>query len=246
MKQPKIMDTKPKISLIIPAYNEEKYLGSCLEHALKNGGSDFFEIIVIDNASTDQTATIASNYPQVRVVREDWKGLTRARERGLKEARGEILAYLDADTHLPPGWTKTAIKEFNQNPKLVALSGPYTYYDFPRTQQIWIKLYWFAATVMYWFTGYMLVGGNFLIKKEVLEKMSGFNTKIEFYGEDTDLARRASKYGKVKFNLKLIMPTSARRLKGQGTLKTAYFYFINFISQVVLHRSTTKDYADLR
>ncbi|MDO8183800.1 MAG: glycosyltransferase family A protein [bacterium] len=238
--------SKPIISLIIPAYNEEKYLGACLESALKNGADNFEEIIVVDNASTDNTTQIAQNYLGVKVVKEEKKGLTKARERGFKEARGEILAYIDADTKMPPGWINLAVKEFAVNPNLAALSGPYVYYDSSSRQKLLVRLYWYAALPLYWLTGYMIVGGNFLIRKSVLAQMGGFNTTIEFYGEDTDIARRASRFGQVKFNLKLVMPTSARRLKGQGTLKTAWIYLINFLSQVILHKSATKKYADPR
>jgi glycosyltransferase involved in cell wall biosynthesis len=60
----------PTISLIIPAYNEEKYISTCLDYAIKNSNGKLLEIIVVDNASTDNTKKIASNYPNVRVVYE--------------------------------------------------------------------------------------------------------------------------------------------------------------------------------
>ena len=240
------MNNNQTISLIIPAYNEEKYLGACLEATIKNSGGDFLEIIVVDNASTDNTAAIAGSYPNVKVVREERKGLTKARQAGFKASQGEILAYIDADTQMPPNWSKLAKQEFEQNPKLAALSGPYIYYDSTTLQKLLVKLYWYTALPLYWLTGYMIVGGNFLISRKALEQMGGFNTAIEFYGEDTDIARRASKFGRVKFNLKLVMPTSARRLKGQGFLKTALIYATNFFSQALLHRSSTQKYTDLR
>lgn len=114
-----------KISLIIPAYNEEKYVGACLEHAIKNSGGKFFEIIVIDNASTDRTRETAEKFPGVRVVREEKKGITRARQRGFMEAQGDILAFIDADTHMPSGWCEMVLKEFTDNPHFACLSGPY-------------------------------------------------------------------------------------------------------------------------
>src|SRR5689334_22582165 len=105
--------SKLKISLIICAYNEEKYLGDCLDSAIKNSNGNFFEIIVVDNASTDNTKLIAEKRPGVRVVKEERKGLTRARQRGYEEAKGDILAYLDADTKMPKGWVERVIKEFD-------------------------------------------------------------------------------------------------------------------------------------
>jgi glycosyltransferase involved in cell wall biosynthesis len=237
----------PKVSLVICAYNEEKYIGECLDHAIKSSGGKFFEILVIDNASTDHTKELAEKRPDVRVVREENKGLTRARQRGFMEARGDILAYIDSDTHMPKKWLETVISEFKQNPKLTVLSGPYIYYDIPKWQQFLVKLYWYVlAMPIYWIVGYMTVGGNFAIKKETLEKMNGFDTTIEFYGEDTNIARRAHQFGKVKFKPSFVMYTSGRRLTGQGIFSTATAYMLNYISEAFFHKSVTKEYKDIR
>jgi len=244
--------TKAKISLIIPAYNEEKYIGSCLEYAIKHsrdtfGCSRFHEIIVVNNASSDNTDAIASSFKGVKVVREPKKGLTRARQRGFEDATGDILAYIDADTRMPDYWFDVVEKEFSKNPNLAALSGPYYYYDLPTHHKIGVKLYWWILGMpSYFITRYMMIGGNFVIRKNILERMSGFDTSIAFYGEDTDIARRAKEHGKVKFTLKLCMPTSGRRLKGQGTLSTARIYVFNFISEVLFKKPYTKDYTDIR
>jgi GT2 family glycosyltransferase len=84
------------------------------------------------------------------------------------------------------------------------------------------------------------------MRKTVLEKMGGFDTRISFYGEDTDTARRASKFGKVKFNHKFFIHTSGRRFAGQGLAKTAWLYIINFLSNVAFGKAATKEYVDYR
>jgi len=237
-----------KISLIIPAYNEEKYIGMCLEYAIKNAGDKLLEIIVINNASSDRTQEIAEKYKDVRVVLEEKKGLTRARQCGFKEARGDVLAYIDADTQMPSDWFDVLITEFKNNPNLACLSGPYVYYDVPSWQSFFIKfLYWYIlAMPMYWIIGYMAVGGNFAIRKDVLVKMNGFDTTIEFYGEDTDIARRAHEFGKVKFKPGFLMYTSGRRLAGQGLFKTGVLYVVNFFSEIFRHKPASGDYKDIR
>ncbi len=236
----------PKVSLVIPAYNEEKYLGACLDHSIKNSAGDFFEIIVVDNASTDRTSEIAESYPGVRVVWEPRKGLTRARQRGFLEASGDIIAYVDADTKMPAGWYDKVINEFQNDPGLGCLSGPYIYFDLPRWQQLILKLYWYSTLPMYFILGYLVVGGNFAIRKDVLEKMRGFDTSIEFYGEDTNIARRAQKFGKVKFSLAFAINSSGRRLSQQGLPTMAGLYVFNFFSEVLTHRPFTKKYIDVR
>jgi len=236
-----------KISLVIPAYNEEKYLGDCLKHAIANSGGRFAEIVVIDNASTDRTREVGESFPGVRVVREEQKGLTKARQRGYQEAKGDVLAYIDADTRMPAGWYDQVFREFVKNDKLACLSGPYVYYDFSMWQQLITKLYWYVlALPFYYSVGYMTVGGNFAIRRTVLDQMAGFDTSISFYGEDTNIARRASQFGQVLFRPSLVMYTSARRLTGQGLFKTGFIYGTNFLSEVFLKKPITTDYQDIR
>jgi hypothetical protein len=80
----------------------------------------------------------------------------------------------------------------------------------------------------------------------VLEKMNGFDTSITFYGEDTDIARRANKYGKAKFSLDFSMPTSGRRLLKKGFLQIGSIYVLNFVSEVIWHKPATNEYTDIR
>ena len=243
----KVKKQNHKISLIICAHNEEKYLGECLDYAIKNSKNKLFEIIVIDNASTDNTKEVALSRAGVRVIHENKKGLTRARQRGFMEAHGDILAYIDADTRMPENWIDRLVDEFENDPNNVCISGPYIYHDMPRHKQFLVKIFWhIVALPMYWIVGYMAVGGNFAIKKETLIKMDGFDTSIEFYGEDTNLARRASKFGKAKFIAGHYMYSSGRRLTNQGLMKMFREYGLNFLSEVLLHKPATHKYKDLR
>ena len=235
-----------KISLIIPAYNEEQWIGGCLSHIQKNAPEKFHEIIVIDNASTDKTGEVAAGFPGVRVVREDKKGLVQARQRGYIEAKGDILAYMDADSHVNPGWYERIERAFTKRPGLAAISGPYLYYDANWLQNLLTYIWYVLAYPLYLALGYMMTGGNFAIKRSVLDQMKGFDTSIEFYGEDTNIARRAHKFGKVLFSISFIMPTSGRRLKNQGAIKTGYLYAINFFSEVVRSKPASKVYEDYR
>lgn len=241
----------PKISLVIPAHNEENYIGTCMSHALNNANGKFSEVIVVDNASSDRTRQVAEqaakNAQNVRVVHEHRKGPAHARQRGFEEAKGDIVAYIDADTRMPTGWSDTIVSEFKNDPNLVCLSGPYIYHDIPKWQQPILSAYWYAmAMPVYFAVGYMAIGGNLAIRRDTLQKMSGFDTSVPFYGDDTNLARRANQYGKVKFKPSFVMHTSARRLEGQGLLKTLALYNINYFSQVFMHRALTKKYRDIR
>jgi glycosyltransferase involved in cell wall biosynthesis len=240
------MKSNLKISLVIPAYNEERYIGDCLSHVIKNSNNSFYEIIVIDNASTDKTSEIAKSFPQVNVVCEKKKGLTQARQAGFIHATGDILAYIDADTRMPPGWYEKIYSVFSTRDDVACLSGPYNYYDVPQWRNLSVRAWYMLAVPFYWITRYMVTGGNFAIRKDVLEKMGGFDTTISFYGEDTNIARRAHQHGKVLFRQYFSMPTSARRFDNQGLFKTAFVYGLNFIWEVVFKKPFSKTYSDFR
>lgn len=240
-----------KLSLIIPAYNEELYLATCLRYAIDEltarATSGEFEIIVVNNASTDRTSAVARGFERVRVVNEPLKGLTRARQKGLESASGEILAFIDADTRMPAGWLVKVLAAYEKKKDLVCVSGPYRYFDLPGIKGVLVKLYWLLlAKPTYWCTGYMAVGGNFAASKQALLRIGGFDTSIAFYGEDTNIARRLAGQGRVVFDLGLVMETSARRLKEEGFITTAMRYVINFMSEAIRNKPATTQYRDIR
>jgi len=237
----------PKISLIICAHNEEKGIGECLDTAIKNSGGKFSEIIVIDNASTDHTKEEAEKRPGVRVVYEPNKGLTHARQRGLTEANGDLVAYLDADTLLTPHWLPIAIKIFSENKDVVSLSGPPKYYGSSYIKDHFLYfVWWLVGPITYRIVGYMVFGADFIARKKALLDIGGFDTKIEFYGEDTDIARRLSAKGKAVFRMDMFIYTSSRRFQHEGITKTLFVYGLNYIWPVLFHRPFTKAHQDVR
>ena len=239
--------TQPQtISLIIPAYNEEDYLPACLEAVMQNVAGKAIEIIVVDNNSTDGTKEIVERYPAVTYMFELKKGITLARQRGFLASTGDILAYVDADTLPPAGWIEQIREQFGAHEDLACLSGPYSFYDLGSIGNK-ISVVWFiAARSLYALTRYLIVGGNFAIRRDVLEKMGGFDSSIEFYGEDVDIARRAKKHGKVLFSPRFVMPTSGRRMKKQGFTRIAGIYLANYFSVVFRGKPATKVYEDVR
>ena len=238
--------SNPTVSLVIPAYNEEEYIRDCLKSAI-NQKEKFLEIIVVENNCTDNTAEIVKEFKEVTLVYESEKGVTRARQRGAKESKGDIIAFIDADNRIPEDWCKKVKEEFSSDEELACVSGPYFFYDASKLEKIPVHFYWnFLAIPSYRFTGYMALGGNFAIRKDVYMKIGGFDTSIEFYGDDTDISRRASKYGKSKFTKNLTVYSSARRFNGQGLIKTGYMYVANFISVSLMKKPVHKNYEDYR
>ena len=242
------------ISFVIPAYNEQAYLGACIESILEQT-REFpaqFEIIVVNNASTDLTSKVALGFPGVRVVDEPRKGLTHARQAGFLVSSGELIANVDADSRLTPGWLRTVLATFAARPRLASLSGPFFYYDLNRSQQRLVHLFYMTAWLTYAINRYLLrvgsmvQGGNFVVRREALEKIGGFNLDISFYGEDTDIARRMSSVGEVLFTFDLKMYSSARRLKHEGVFMTALRYSVNYFWTTFFKRPFSKEHIDIR
>lgn len=243
-----------KISIIIPAYNEEKLLPRCLRSILAARLPKDYEIIVVNNASTDKTENVAQSFPGVKVVREPNKGLTKARQAGFLASSGDILVYFDADTIIPSNWFQIALAKFRQNPKLVGVSGPYHY----EAISWWARLLeWFYNNIIMnvgefiWKYilrrgGMLLLGGNFAVKREALEAIGGFDTEIEFYGEDTNLTRRIAKIGKIDFSNALFVYSSPRRFQKEGGIKTATKYVANFFGEWIFRKPVHKVHEDIR
>lgn len=243
-----------KLSFVIPAHNEEANIGECLSSILREleGKPYTVEIIVVNNASTDNTGRIARRFPGVRVVDEPRKGLVIARQAGLTKANGDLVANVDADTRVPPGWIEKVLAEFEKDPKLVCLSGPFIYYDLTSWVRALQRVFYGLAFPTYLFNRFvlrvssMVQGGNFVIKKAIFEEIGGFDVAIDFYGEDTDVARRLNKVGHVKFTFSLPILTSGRRLAQEGILRTATRYAVNYLWVCYSGRPRTKTSTDVR
>jgi len=243
-----------QLAFVIPAYNEENLIGKCLESVIKEvdrSGLDV-EIIVVDNVSTDRTVEIAKSYAGVRVISESEKGPTFARHTGFEASRAEFVAVIDADTMLPEGWLDVVENIFTKKPELVAVSGPYIYYDLPFWQRMLVGGFYCLSFIVYLLVrfvfkaGSMVQGGNLVMRRSAWIKAGGYDTSIEFYGDDTDMAVRLSKVGPVKWTFKLRMLTSGRRLDGEGVFKTAGTYTLNYFWILLRGRPATKEYKDVR
>lgn len=116
------------LSIIIPVYNEEDYLGACLQSIAEQTVKPL-EVIVVDNNSTDRTALIARSFDFVRLVREKRQHQSYAQHTGFSLAKGSIIGRIDADTILPPDWTERCLAAFKDNPDIVGFYGSALSYD---------------------------------------------------------------------------------------------------------------------
>lgn len=242
------------LSFVIPAFNEEAYLADCIESILEQtrGLEETTEIIVVNNASSDRTREVALRYRRVRVVDEPRKGLTFARQAGFLASSGTLIANVDADSRLTPGWVDRVLRAFEARPDLASISGPFVYYDLTGRQRFFVHVFYLVAWMTYAANRYilrvgsMVQGGNFVVSRAALERIGGFNLGISFYGEDTDIARRLNEVGDVLFTFDLKMFSSARRLKHEGMLTMAVRYSINYFWTTFFKRPYTNHHTDIR
>ncbi len=209
-----------RISVVVPVYNEETYIGACLDALMKQVVLPD-EIIVVDNNSTDRTVEIAKRYP-IKLVKEKQQGMTPARNKGFNEAKYEIISRTDADTVVSPTWIKRIKKNF-EDEELVGVSGPGKFYDLPnfvqnshlKTKPTWFKLIKIYNRVVKKVIKHdCLYGPNYAIRRSGWLKIKNevcLNDKQVH--EDLDLAIHLSPYGKIKFDNSLIVNTSVRRWK---------------------------------
>lgn len=105
----------PPVSVIIPAYNEEKRIANAIEAVLKQTyPKDKMEIIVVDDGSMDKTCEIVSRYPVKLIRHHKNKGPSAARNTGAKNAGGEILAFTDADDKADKSWLTNIVKHYKK------------------------------------------------------------------------------------------------------------------------------------
>jgi glycosyltransferase involved in cell wall biosynthesis len=242
------------VSFVVPAYNEEALIESCLI-AITGEISRTrcrAEIIVVNNGSTDATRHIALSYPDVKVIDEPQRGLVQARKAGYFVSKGEFIANIDADTMLPEGWLRTALAEFSDHPDLVVLSGPYIHYDLSKGARIIAAGFYRGAYIAHLLSrflagrGSVMQGGNFIVSRIALETAGGFNPDFRFYGEDAELARRLNKVGVVKFTFALRALSSGRRFSGEGLFKVLLRYCANYLWTHLFKHPFSSTWLDFR
>jgi glycosyltransferase involved in cell wall biosynthesis len=112
-----------KLSVVIPAYNAARYIAEAMESVLAQIGNDA-EVIVVDDASSDDTAALAESFgPQVRVIRAEHGGIGATVNRGMVEACGELIASIDADDRWLPGKMERQLAALDTDPSLDAVFG---------------------------------------------------------------------------------------------------------------------------
>ncbi|MGB9877263.1 MAG: glycosyltransferase family 2 protein [bacterium] len=233
--QPRKNPENPLVSVVIPAYNEERYIGNVLDSLLRQEFQDF-EVIVVDNASEDMTGEIARRFG-ARVIFEPIRRVGAARQRGCLEAKGEIIAMTDADTILPSNWLSRIVEEFRKDEELVAFGGLYTLYSGPVLARLWIRHFAHLLWILdRWLSnGYWNIpGSNLAFRKDAFLKVGGFREELPI-GEDVDLSLRLARVGKVVLDYRFRVATSGRRYR-KGFFNGTMTYAKNTLARLLLRK----------
>ncbi len=223
-----------KISIIMTAYNEEELLPKALKSVFaQDFPKEDYEVIVVDNNSTDKSAEIAKSFG-AKVISETTQGYVFALDRGTKEAKGEIIAVTDSDTLVATNWLTQIARSFEDN-GVVAVTGMADMRNLGFITKIISYLAFYLFVKFNFLIGKPhLSGFNFALNREALIKAGGINTDYKM-SPDVEIGLRIKKYGKVIFNTKMLAHTSNRRWK-DGYLSTAIMYLKGYLWTVWLHK----------
>jgi glycosyltransferase involved in cell wall biosynthesis len=200
------------VSVVIPVYNEEKYIKGCLDSlVIQEEKPD--EIIVVDNNCTDKTIEIVKKYKNIEILKETAQGMTPARNSGFNQAKYEIIVKCDADSILPSDWIKNIKNDFIQNPDAVAVSMPIKLNDICLIGHSTIPFYIYIFIPMLMTGFYYLIGPGYAIKKTAWNKIrSEICLDDKKVHEDIDISFHLKKYGEIFHDGKNAVTSSARRI----------------------------------
>ncbi|NIQ07578.1 MAG: glycosyltransferase [Candidatus Korarchaeota archaeon] len=218
------MQTKsPEVSVIIPTYQEEKYIANTLSKLVTINPT--IEIVVVDGGSQDKTVNIARQFTD-KVYQIQKRGISRARNHGAKQADGDILVFLDSDVYPPANFVEKVLETFD-NPTVVGA----TCHIMPTQSR-------FAELAFFYFYNLLIQlctkfkphsRGEFLaVRKNDFLEVDGFDENMPCL-EDHDLAYRLSKRGKFIFIRDLTVYESMRRFRKLGFFKVVGTWFTDYL-----------------
>ena len=217
-----------RISVVVPARNEEERLPRCLA-ALRCQSLSDFELIVVDSASTDRTGEVARDFG-TRVVRVEEPGVARARQAGFEVAQGEIIVSTDADAIPSSDWLERLVAPFC-DPEVVGTFGTLHFTRGGLLAEVSHALFSVFQRANYHIGRPLFCGPNFAVSKGAFHVVDGFKRGDGYPGEaeDVRLALKIREMGKIVFLHDLPMVVSVRNLeKGRAlryTIHHAGLYF---------------------
>lgn len=217
-----------RVSVVIPTYMESRYIGRCLK-ALRNEGVD--EIIVIDGGSDDDTVEIAERYADVVKSSPSYDSPAKARNEGIRVARGDVVAFVDADTVVAKGWLLALKEGFSEG--VVGVGGPAHPLEKDEfLEAAYMLSYDLMVRLTIWIGKPHLMGFNSAFRRDALIKVGGFREDVRV-SEDALLSMEISKLGRIRFVPGMIVYTSARRILKRGLSESLFYLMYNGLSVIL-------------
>jgi glycosyltransferase involved in cell wall biosynthesis len=215
------------ISVVIPVYNEEKFIGPCLD-ALQRQTVQPHSIIIVNNNSTDATLEIIEKYPGITIVHQPIQGICASVKLGLDVAaeKGGIIVHCDADCIPASDWIEKVLHTFKTT-EAIAVTGPGVAYDVGPVRRWLIDTFYMKA--YFFFVGLALkqiplFGSNYSIKADTWKQMSETTHLLSHQDihDDIDLTYHLLEKGVIHYDATLKMPMSARPFKNVTKLPDRY------------------------
>lgn len=201
---------KPRVSVVIPAYNEAAFVGNCLR-ALAEQTVRPHEVMVVDNNSSDETAKIAKGFPFVTLLRERRPGLRHTRNTGMDAATGEVVGRLDADAVPDATWVEELQHVF-ADPSVNAATGPCYYYDMP-ARGLGLSIDRSVRKLIFRVGEPLLYGSNMAMRREAWRAIRPHICMQGEFFEDYDLSFHLREAGyRITFDPKLVVGVATRIL----------------------------------
>lgn len=191
LMQTVISTQKPRVSVVIPTYNNAKYLSQAIDSVL-NQSFDSYEVVVIDDGSTDETATVLASYgDRIRVYHQQNRGVSATRNRGIQLAQGELVAFLDADDYFLPHKLLKQVQVFDAQPGVgIVNSGFQTMHKDGRAIA---QVEWWRSipdlSIENWLRYKPVLPSAMMFRRDWLEQVGGFDPHLSA-AEDLDLVLR--------------------------------------------------------
>lgn len=199
----------PKITVIVPVLNEEALLRDTLESIRAQSFTDY-ELIVVDNGSTDRSPEIAKQYAD-KVLAEKKRGPLFAVRCGIEHAKAELVTCCDADTLYPRNWLEKMVKSLDRT-DAVAVYGPIAFREsIPFVRLLTLVAYCILDRLSCLVRVRIAGGANLGLRKEAYFSAGGYCLESNIASQDFRLVKRLSKLGKVRFSPTLICYTANRR-----------------------------------
>jgi FkbM family methyltransferase len=181
------------VSVVIPCFNQAHFLGNAIESVLAQT-YPYVELVVVDDGSEDNTSEICGRYPGIRCIRQDNRGLSAARNTGLRCVTGSLVAFLDSDDRLLPGALAAGVSCLRMNPECVFVAGAYRFIAADGSGLVeypphGVREHHYVELLR---TNYIGMPGVVLYRRDLFSAIGGFDVSLKSC-EDYDLYFRATR-----------------------------------------------------